>query len=246
MIDGIIVHTQFSLGLLKKKFGKYLFNKIQIEMIYGFDLDYTQLNCKKNNKISSRKRLGLPIDKKIILFFGQIKRIKNLELIIKALSKIREEDSNIVLVIAGKIWKDDFKFYQDLIDKFNLEQNIIKRIEFINNEDVQYYFHASDLFILPYRIIYNSGVLVKGMSYSCPVLCSDLPVFKEFINDGHNGFLFTENNISSLKNKILKIFENDTDLDLIGLNGKNTIIKRFNFNEISSKYTSFYKNVLSK
>ena len=51
-------------------------------------------------------------------------------------------------------------------------------IKFISHSDVPYYYSAADIVILPYRKIYQSGVLMMSLSYKKPVVVSDLPSFK--------------------------------------------------------------------
>ena len=75
---------------------------------------------KEKDKSKSKIKLNLPENKKIILFFGLIKEVKGLEeVLLKSLKKVVEQHKDIRLLIAGKIWKNDFSKYQKIIDEQN-------------------------------------------------------------------------------------------------------------------------------
>ena len=60
-----------------------------------------------------------------------IKKVKGLDLLLTAFSRIIKRHSDIVLLIAGKSWKNDFSYYKKIIDKYNLSQHIILHNNFI-------------------------------------------------------------------------------------------------------------------
>ena len=109
-----------------------------------------------------------------------------------------------MLVIAGKTWEGNFKIYQDIIDRYNLNRFCIVRNKYIPTNDVNHYFAAADLVILPYKRISQSGVLMMAVSYQKAVLTSDLPPFKEVLSNDKTGFLFQSENIDSLADKIIQ------------------------------------------
>jgi glycosyltransferase involved in cell wall biosynthesis len=59
--------------------------------------------------------------------------------------------------------------------------------------------------ILPYRRIYNSGVLMMALSYGKTVIASDLPANREIIQNGVNGYLFENGNAHDLAQNILRL-----------------------------------------
>jgi len=146
--DSIIVHNHFSHDGLMKNIKLQDPKKVTI-IKHGGYLDYIS---KRLDKLSVRKMLGLKTDGKYILFFGQIKEVKGLDILIEAMSKV---SLDINLIIAGKPWKAVFSKYDMLIKKYNLEDRTIKMIHFIEDNDREKLFFAADVNILPYRIIYQ-------------------------------------------------------------------------------------------
>ena len=225
--DNIIVHNQFSYDELLKNIELKNSKKVTI-IKHGGYLDHIR---KIPEKSLVRKELNLESDGKYILFFGQIKEVKGLDILLEAMSNVPE---NIKLIIAGKPWKDDFSKYDKLIKKYNLENRVIKMIRFIEDDEREKLFFASDVNVLPYRVIYQSGVLLMAMSYGLPVIASDLPANKEIINDGINGLLFKSGDAVSLSKKIIEFFESEpTNL---ATNALNAIKNEYSWNGIAKGY----------
>ena len=186
----------------------------------------------RNDQSVSRNYLSLPKGKKILLFFGMIKKVKGLEILLESLNNILAENPNVILLIAGKPWKNDFAVYQKIIDQRNLSDNVILHTKFIPHSDIEHYYCASDLVVLPYKKIYQSGVLMMTLSYERPVLVSDLPPIKEIIIDNENGFLFASEDSNDLAEKITVILSEKENLERVRKNGARLIKIKFSWNEI--------------
>ena len=227
--DYIIVHNNFSHQELLKNVN--IKDKEKIKVIkHGGYLDHIE---KKYSKEEYRRMLDLNPTDKYILFFGQIKKVKGLDILINAMSKV---DDDIKLIIAGKPWKDDFKTYDDLISKLKLENRIIKIIRFIEDDEREKLFFAADINVLPYRVIYQSGVLLMAMSHSLPVIASNLEANMEIITDRKNGLLFESENADDLASKI-KTFFSDKELNKqISNNSITTIKDEYNWDDIGKSY----------
>ena len=148
---------------------------------------------------------------------------------------------NIKLIIAGKPLQDDMHFYDEIIKKYHLEGRIIKMIRFIEDDERENLFFSADVNVLPYRIIYQSGVLLMAMSHGLPVIASDLPANKEIIIDQENGLLFENENVSDLANKINKFFDSNLLQNTLPLNSTKTIKESYNWDDIAKAYIDIVK-----
>ena len=163
---------------------------------------------------------------------------------LNSLAFIRKDIPNILLVVAGKVWKDDFSEYERLIEKHSLQNNVDLRIGFVANDDVPYYFNAVDAIVLPYQKIYNSGVLIRALSFATPVIASDFGPFKEFLIHGDNGFLFKTGDEKYLATTVIEAFTDSDKLVCVGDKGKKTIEQDFSLLEIGQQYCDFYNEIL--
>ncbi len=100
------------------------------------------------SKSDARKHLGLPENEKIILFFGFIRKYKGLDLLLEAMSVLKnstlqtsnpqEPGQAIKLLIAGEFYEDE-KQYHEQIKKLGIKDQLILRTDFIPDSEVKYY-----------------------------------------------------------------------------------------------------------
>jgi D-inositol-3-phosphate glycosyltransferase len=93
-----------------------------------------------------------------------------------------------------------------------------------------------DAVVLPYRNIYQSGVLMLAMSFGKTVIASDLEPFREIIKNGVNGLLFERSNPKSLAEIIDNFFAAGYNIKKIEQQAQQTAEKLFSWNEIGEKF----------
>ena len=225
----IIVHNKFSYNELIPNIKEESIYKVSIFKQGGY-LDFIDKEISKN---MARYKLGFDKNKKYILFFGKIKKVKGLDILIEALSFV---DDDIELIIAGKVFGDDFHNYDMLIKELGLEARVTKMIRFITNEERELLFFASDVNVLPYKKIYQSAVLLMSMSHSLSVIASDLDSNKDVIKSGKNGLLFKSEDVKDLSAKIEMFFDKSNDKERMAKEAYKSIRDDYNWSDIAKGY----------
>ncbi|MGN6616913.1 MAG: glycosyltransferase [Ilyomonas sp.] len=169
---------------------------------------------------------------KYLLFFGQIKRVKGLDVLLKAIPYL---PSDYKIIVAGRPQKDDIGYYQALIKEFAIEERVQQVIRFITDAERNFLFEKCDALILPYRKIFQSGVLLLAMSYQLPVVVSNLPANREIICDGENGMIFTDGDAPDLAKKVMLLFENNT-IERVRKSAYQTVAEHYSWSEIADQY----------
>ena len=85
------------------------------------------------SKEKARKALSWPNDKKIVLFFGLIRKYKGLDLLIEAFSQSPLNDSGVILAIVGEAYEPSEKYTQ-LIQKYKLSERVICDFNYANTQ----------------------------------------------------------------------------------------------------------------
>lgn len=152
----------------------------------------------------ARRKLNLNNDDKIILFFGLIRHYKGLDLLIEAMAAPEIKRLNIKLLIAGEFYEDKTP-YLNLIKKHQLQDLIILHDRFIANDEVKFYFCASNLVAQTYRNATNSGVTMVGYFYEKPMLVSNVGGLAEIVPDGKCGYV-VEPLVQIITDKIVDYF----------------------------------------
>ena len=159
------------------------------------------------SKAEARKYLGLNPDDKIILFFGFIRKYKGLDILLEAMNVLKSQNQKSEtpkLLVAGEFYEDR-KLYDDIIEKYQLQSNIILRTNFINDSEVKYYLSAADFVIQPYRNATQSGVTPLAYHFEKPMLVTNVGGLPSLVPDGKVG-LVAEPNAENIPKKILELY----------------------------------------
>ena len=114
-----------------------------------------------------------------------------MNVLIDAMPAIIQSCPEAKLIIAGKVSKEiSAEWIKSETANKGVSSNVILRLEFIPDSEIQCYYTASDLVMVPYTNISESGVLRYAMTCGRPVLCSDLKEFSETVVHGKTGFVF--------------------------------------------------------
>lgn len=168
--------------------------------------------------------LKLNQDYRYILFFGLIRDYKGLDLLLEAFSANEIREKNIKLIIAGEYYSNQAP-YKKLIEKYNLEQDIIQVEQFIPDSEVHLYFNACDLVVQPYKSATQSGVTQIAYHFNKPMIVTDVGGLKEMCPDSKVGYVVSPH-ADEIKKAILKFF-NKTNI--------NEMIE--NINQIKEQYS---------
>jgi glycosyltransferase involved in cell wall biosynthesis len=159
----------------------------------------------------ARLRLGVGEDERAILFFGAIAPYKGLDTLLEAFRRLASAETKYRLIIAGKPKGGCGEFMRDVrraIAEFQADR-IIQRIEYIPDEETEVYFKAADLVALPYRAIYQSGILFLAFSFGAPVVATDVGSFGEDVRGAQAGFIVPPEKPQELADAIRDYFESD-------------------------------------
>ncbi len=192
-------------------------------------------------RTQARNQLGLPKEAPVVLFFGQIKKSKGLDLLIDAVANTKD----IHLVIAGKPWKTEFDGYRNRIIDKELAQRCHTYIGYVRNEEVPTLFAAVDAIVLPYRRVYQSGVALMAMSYGLPVIASDLEAMKETLTHGKTGFLFETNSPRALTQCLGEVFDDPKRLDEVAARGRRHVERTRCWTAIGAITAEVYRSLFN-
>lgn len=121
-----------------------------------------------DNQQDAREKLGLPLDDKIWLFFGNLRPYKGVEDLIQYFNNAGLP--NTQLVIAGSAYRKD---YAEIVRRAaESSPNIKTIIKPIPDEEISVLFHAADLVVLPFKDVLNSSTVNLAMSFGKPVVAA--------------------------------------------------------------------------
>ena len=166
----------------------------------------------------AKQRLGIRQEEKAILFFGRITPYKGLEVLVEAFQKGLPSGDNYRLMIAGRPEEATEASYwfpiREALQEDVQKGRVLLRAAHIPDEETELYFKAADVVVLPYRDIYQSGILFLGYSFGLPALAANVGSLKDEMIEGRTGFLFRPEDSSDLAKAIERYFAGDLYQDL--------------------------------
>ncbi|MEL7141048.1 MAG: glycosyltransferase [Cyanobacteria bacterium J06643_4] len=120
----------------------------------------------------ARSHLSISPDATVLLYLGYISPYKNVPHLIEVFRKLPMSESPVVLLIAGK--PDNDRLRVAVQDATGETENIQLHLRFIQDDELQLFFKAADLVVLPFEEILNSGSLLLSLSFNRPVLAPHL------------------------------------------------------------------------
>lgn len=159
----------------------------------------------------ARQRLQLERQERVLLFFGNIVPYKGLEYLYRALVLLRQAGTPCRLVIAGKVkYCDDYwQELERLAAELAIERHLLKHNRFIPDEEVERYFKAADLLVLPYTHIFQSGLPFLACSFGLPLVATDVGALRETVVEGETGTICRSRDAEDLAKGIGRFFASD-------------------------------------
>lgn len=166
----------------------------------------------------AKLRLGIRDNNKAILFFGRITQYKGLEYLIAAFQQVLARHDDYRLIVAGRPENDFQKYWSEIQERTREDVRsgrMLLRADHIPDAETEVYFKAADVLVLPYKQMYQSGVMFLGYSFGLPVLASDVGGLKDEIIEGTTGFVFKSEDSNDLAATIERYFASDLFADLV-------------------------------
>lgn len=241
MAHSIIVHTQSSRAELLAQ--EQILPEWVTVIPHGHYLPYVD---QVPSQPEARRQLSLPLDAPVLLFFGQIKDVKGLDVLLRALPQLVAQHPDTWLVIAGKVWKDDWTRYAALVEELGLEERLDLHLRHIPDKDVATFFAAADVVALPYRHVYQSGVLLMALSYGRPVVVTRIGGLAEVIQDGETGYLVPPDDPDALAAAIVRVLGDPQAAQKMGTQGRKLVQEHYSWSRIATLTRQVYEKALAE
>ena len=154
---------------------------------YNYD---EQMKNYKDSNVGEDVRQSIVMGKYNLLFFGQVRESKGIDVVLDSLDYLNRVD-NLNIIVAGTD-------KQKLVNVDN-EKHLKKVLRYINNDEMMFLYSHCDYVLLPYKEVYQSGVMESMLYFKKPGIMSDVEYFS---NVGKTypsfGIIYSPNNAESL------------------------------------------------
>jgi D-inositol-3-phosphate glycosyltransferase len=245
-VNHIIVHTEKMREQLTAQFGVHP-GRISV-LPHGVMSSVRETSLTREE---ARKTLGLGVSEndKVLLFFGLIAPYKGLEYLILSAAHLKRKGHVFRVLIAGRIkeCKEYWSKIEGLLDEHSLRDDFILHLRHIPDSEVETFFKAADVAIMPYTEIFQSGVLFLAYRFGLPVIASDVGELRKDIIEGKTGFLAKTKDAVHLAHTIEHYFASDLFLQLPArrIEIKDYAFEKYSWESISRLTRELYSKVLA-
>jgi glycosyltransferase involved in cell wall biosynthesis len=169
-----------------------------------------------------REEIGLSPDTLIIGNTSTFTEVKGQEYLLQAFNIINKKIP-CFLLFAGKLEEPFRSRYLS-----HVEKHLRDKVIFLGHrDDIPNVLKTIDIFVYPSFLEGLGTALLEAMAMERPVIVSDIPTFREFIENRENGIFFKAKDPEDLADKVMSLVNNKALRDKIGKNARITIHKNF-------------------
>ncbi|MFZ9980850.1 MAG: glycosyltransferase family 4 protein [Cyclobacteriaceae bacterium] len=179
-----------------------------------------------------------------ILFVAALSRIKNLELLLSAISILKKEGITYTLHIAGGFKNHRYEaFILKQVKELNIE-NHIRFHGWQSGLQILKLHHQCRLFVLSSRQETLPVAIAEAMATGRVVIASNVGAISEMIDDEINGFLFPEGYREKLIECLRYIHENPAEMKTVSLKASKKAHECYHPDHIAAATIDFYEKVI--
>lgn len=173
---------------------------------------YNAFCFEHRTKAQAREKLGLMPDEKVLLFFGFVRPYKGLKYLIDAMPKIRKSLGDIKLLVAGEFGSAEEKEVyvsqiKDLtVSNPELGASIMIYDGYTPDREVEKYFAACDMVVLPYESATQSGIVQIAYGFGKPVTVTNVGGLPDVVSHNRTGYVVPPRDAAALADAIVRYF----------------------------------------
>lgn len=175
-----------------------------------------------------------------IFFIGMLKKVKGIDVLIRAIPIIKQSIPEICLYIAGTgPFETELK---NLTKELCIEENVIF-LGFIDENKKYLYLKSADICVFPSFYEPFGIVLLEAMHCGKAIIASNVGGIPSILEDGRTGLLFDPGNINDLAEKIIILLK-DKDLRMNLGNAGYRKVTEFTWDKVAERTVDIYKEII--
>jgi spore coat protein SA len=244
-LDALVVNSQYLKRSLVRRYPALPADKVHV-IHPGLDVRRFPSRFSTQGQLlrrETRKRLGVPSDRRVLLFVGRFIQRKGITVLLDAFRQVRQKHRNTELWIIGGRPHGTSAFHQAVRAKAKALP--VRFLGFIPQNRLPSYYCAADLFVCPSQASEAFG-LVNTEAAACglPVIASKAWGIREAVADGVSGIL-VENYTSpvAFAAAINRLLSNPTRLDALGRSAHRYAVTNFSWERTARKFEKVYRKL---
>jgi len=179
-------------------------------------------------------KLGLPINKKIIITIGWLRPGKGHEFLLKAFSQLKNMNEYCLVLLGNGSDQDRL---QAMAEEYGISNNTI----FAGvQKNVNEWLSVSDVAVSSSLSEGLSNALVEAAASQLPIIATNVGGNPEVVDDGINGYLVKSECADSMLSALSSLFENENNLMEMGQRSRLKAENEFSVEKMVSSLEALY------
>lgn len=165
--------------------------------------------CKQGMSMQkAREQLQIDQGQRVLLFFGFVRKYKGLQYLLEAMKLLKERDFKVQLWVVGDFGEDKDE-YVEQIRTFEIGDQVQMVEGYVPDDEVEKYFAASDLVVLPYLSATQSGIVQIAFGFEKPVLVTEVGGLPDVVTNGKTGYVVEPRSAEMIAEAIMDYYINN-------------------------------------
>lgn len=171
---------------------------------------YNMFRFEGMSKQEARKKIGISEDEKLLLFFGFVRPYKGLKHLLNAIPLINKKLEKVKLLVVGD-FDNDRQTYSEIIERLGISSNVIIKDGYTPDREVEKYFAACDLVVLPYESATQSGIVQIAYGFEKPVVVTEVGGLPDVVTDQKTGYVVPPMQPRALADAIVRYYDENKE-----------------------------------
>lgn len=165
--------------------------------------------CKQGMSMQkAREQLQIDQGQRVLLFFGFVRKYKGLQYLLEAMKLLMERDFQVQLWVVGDFGEDKEEYFEQ-IRTFKIGDQVHMVEGYVPDNEVEKYFVASDLVVLPYLSATQSGIVQIAFGFEKPVLVTEVGGLPDVVTNDKTGYVVEPRSAEMIAEAIMDYYINN-------------------------------------
>ncbi len=201
-----------------------------------------EISCDPGQEGALRRQLKLDDESPVVVTVGHIRRVKGIDIFVRAAAIVRQEFPAVRFLVAGKALEPQyFRELQLLAESLKLTEYV----NFVGAMDPIYpLLRTSNIFCLLSRSEGLSNALLEAMACGLPCVATQVGGNKETVKENATGFLVPADDPKLAADRILTLLRNPANAKRMGKAGRDLVEQKFTAQAMMDRLCSLYHGIL--
>lgn len=197
-----------------------------------------------DDKIVLRKRLGLPLDHKIIISHGRLDPRKGLDHVIQAISDLNARFPNVTLFFPGDVSDVDLD-YKIRLEALVKERGLMDVVHMPGPvANVEEYLQASDMFVMISEREGLSNAMLEAMASGLSIIASNIGGLSQLITHETSGLVVQPGDVNALREQLSRYLSDESFANDMGAGALAAIEESFTSRRVAEQYLDLYDDLI--